>query len=114
MTILEKLALVKAGYKKADIEALEAEESQKSSNDSAEDNLTDEGLTDTDVDRADIKAESEKKEEHSEVKNEPDYKSMYEKVCADLKLAQEANLRKNIAPESKDSTVDDILNSFIY
>lgn len=113
MKMTEIIALAKAGYKKSDIDALLAVDIDEISEDSTEENLTDEESADTTVDMADGKAEQKKEEEHSERKEEPDYKALYEKACADLKLAQEANLTQNIKKEDDSPSINDILDSFI-
>lgn len=113
MKMTEIIALAKAGYKKADIDALLAVDIDEASEDSTEENLTDEESADTTVERTDGKAEQKKEEEHSERKEEPDYKALYEKACADLKLAQEANLTQNIKKEDDSPSINDILDSFI-
>lgn len=113
MKMTEIIALAKAGYKKSDIDALLAVDIDEASEDSTEENLTDEESADTTVERTDGKAEQKKEEEHSERKEELDYKALYEKACADLKLAQEANLTQNIKKEDDSPSINDILDSFI-
>lgn len=113
MKMTEIIALAKAGYKKSDIDALLAVDIDEISEDGTEANLTDEESADTTVERTDGKAEQKKAEEHSEQKEEPDYKALYEKACADLKLAQEANLTQNIKKEDDSPSINDILDSFI-
>ena len=113
MKMTEIIALAKAGYKKSDIDALLAVDIDEASDNSTEDNLPDEESAENTVVRTDGNAEQKKEEEHSERKEEPDYKALYEKACADLKLAQEANLTQNIKKEDNEPSINDILDSFI-
>lgn len=72
----------------------------------------------------------EPKEEHKEPKEEPkepkeepkepkepekDYKKLYEKTLADLKKAQELNVKKEVIEDTSDEekTLSDIVSSFI-
>lgn len=110
----DRLTLAKAGYKKAEIEELLSETTEASTQTTL-DNLPDEGQPEKSaVETADGGAEAEKKEEHKEPEAVPDYKALYEKACADLKLAQEHNTHVNIegqAPKKPD--IDSILDSLM-
>lgn len=111
MKLTDIISLTKAGYKKSDIEAIiKAEESNEVSKDSTAENLPPEGQTEITIEKADSKADSENVEEHTEAKDVVDYKKLYEDKCAELKLAQENNIRQNVKSEEKEPSVNDILD----
>lgn len=113
MNLFDVITLAKAGYKKADIEALKDQESEldkvatgKPAPDSNISSLSD--ATETAVEGTVVSASEEKKEEI-------DYKALYEESQARLKEAQATNVAKAGGNESIDieAEVADIISSLL-
>lgn len=115
VSIIDYLTLARAGYKKADIDQIIAH--------SQEDEKEPEEQPAATVSPIEIKTESaepieapEKEDSSAEpVKNEIDYKSLYEKSQEDLKTAQAANRGKDSSENMPDpqKELSDIFRSYL-
>lgn len=116
LTLIERLQLVKAGYKAKDIEKMIIEDaSEPSAPEEPADNTS----------KGEAEPEQEKEEEAEthqaeETKDEPDYKSMFEEmqkqydaIASKLEAAQKANINTDVSgTQTKVSTSETINNIF--
>jgi len=119
LTLIERLQLVKAGYKAKDIEAMIIKDSQETSGSEEPAENTSKG---------DAASEPEKEQEETPEpdanKDEPDYKSMFEnlqkefnetktKLEAAQKMNASANVSANVPKEDSQTRINNIFKEII-
>ena len=115
LTLIERLQLVKAGYKAKDIEKMIIE-------DASEPSASEEPADNTSKGEAEPEQVKEEAEtfQAEETKDEPDYKSMfeemqkqYDEIASKLEAAQKANINTDVSKtQPKISTSETINNIF--
>lgn len=104
MKLLERIALIKAGYTKAEIAAIEAAEKEPEQDP--------EQQPETKPDQSDDQEEPEQEQE-TEEEPEPDYKKLYESTKSQLEAAQKINVNVNVDNGHKDPTPDESFAAWV-
>lgn len=105
MKLLERLALIKAGYTKKEIAAIEAAEIE----DQAAEPDGEQGEEVKDEPAGDPEAEEPEQDE-------PDYKTLYKQAKSQLEAAQKVNIRvsvKDAETKTDDEAIADIITDMI-
>ena len=113
MNLFDVITLAKAGYKKADIEALKDQESELEK--VAPGKPAPDGNISSISDATGAGEEGSPAPASEDKKDEPDYKALYEETQAKLKEAQAANVAKAGGNEALDinAEISDIISSLL-
>lgn len=108
MKLLERIALIKAGYTKSEIAAIEAAEAA-----TEPDNKEPETKPDDNEKEQSKSDPEENKKQEPETDPEPDYKKMYEETAAQLKAAQKINVNVNVGDDKKAPSPEENFSSWV-
>lgn len=112
LSIFDIVELAKAGYKAADIRELTSVDIP----DGDQGQTTEDTPATSEQPTAEnsAKATEEDKSGTEEAKKDSvDYKSLYEQKCAELEKVQQSNVHQNQPKPEKQTTLDDIVRSFM-
>ena len=112
LSIFDIVSLAKAGYKAADIEKLTSIDIPDDAESDQQDKKP-ESDAQPPAENSAKEPENDKAGAEDKTEDNVDYKSLYEQKCAELEKVQQTNVHQNQPKPEKQTTLDDIVRSFM-